>query len=246
MGCWDLPAPARAQKATHVMAVALPHGKAEPLLDAFDAEGLDVCGMDVRAPPSPARAARSPTARGSRRCSTWGGARPSCRCSTATRSSTAARSPSRAWAACATLVGRLRVEGEVVDYLLAEAGLKHGSRDKATDAAAAAAAAAAGPDEFPPEARSLLCGHVDAVAQDLQASFAYAVHQYPDAAVTRLLLVGGGAAVPGLAEYLAAAVRIDTRVASPALLAEVPTALAMTCASPALTAALGLAMYPRE
>ena len=44
---WDLPLPARAAKATHVLAAGCPIAQSEPLLAAFDAAGLSICAMDV-------------------------------------------------------------------------------------------------------------------------------------------------------------------------------------------------------
>ena len=39
---WDLPAPARAAKATHVMAVGCRHADCEPTIDAFESAGFDL------------------------------------------------------------------------------------------------------------------------------------------------------------------------------------------------------------
>ena len=48
MGCWELPVPARAGKAVHVMAVGYPHAEATALLDLLERAGFDVVAMDVR------------------------------------------------------------------------------------------------------------------------------------------------------------------------------------------------------
>jgi Tfp pilus assembly PilM family ATPase len=136
------------------------------------------------------------------------------------------------------IASRLKVDRDVAEYLLQNVGL-------ATDAAAAAADDDdGGLADLPADGRSLIAGHFDAISQELAASFSYAVHQYRDAAVSRLLVVGGGAGVPAVAKHLTNATGIEAAVASPATLAAFDPTLAETCASPTLTAALGLALYP--
>lgn len=241
MGCWDLPAPARAQKATHVMAVALPHAAADEVLNAFEAEGLNVCGLDVR----PCALARA--------CAPLTDAAP-----TAITAITAILDLGWGTAELALLyhgaviygrtladagLGRLlealcvrhRVEADVAGYLVAEVGLA--DKDKPS---------AAGDDdaEIATDARGVIAAHVDAIAQELQASFAYATHQYADATVKRLLLVGGGAGMPGLAAHLAPSLGIEVCPAPPAALVDCGPRPNTACASPSLTAALGLSMYP--
>lgn len=49
MACWDLPLPARAANRTCVMAVACRQDEADSLLDAVEAQGLNVQAMDVHA-----------------------------------------------------------------------------------------------------------------------------------------------------------------------------------------------------
>jgi Tfp pilus assembly PilM family ATPase len=137
-----------------------------------------------------------------------------------------------------TIAERLKVDRKVAEFLLTRVGVAR------SVAAATPADADTSEADVPPEARAILAGHFDGIAQELAASFAYAVHQYRDAAVSRLLMVGGGAAVPGAAEYLTRATSIAAAVAAPAALLAFDPALAELCASPALTAALGLALYP--
>ena len=98
------------------------------------------------------------------------------------------------------------------------------------------------PDEF----RGLLAAYADGVARELEISFSYAGHQYPDAAVSRLLVVGGGATIPGLAARLSAAVRTPASAVAPADLASSDGTLKGVCASPVLTCAMGLALFPES
>src|SRR5688572_2895186 len=48
MGFWELPSPARAGKATHVMAVGYPHPEATALLDLVEHAGFNVVAIDAR------------------------------------------------------------------------------------------------------------------------------------------------------------------------------------------------------
>jgi len=128
---------------------------------------------------------------------------------------------------------RLNLEPDVTDYLLNDIGLS---------------ADATGEDEvaLPAEAKKLLISHVDALVQELNVSFSYVAHEYPDVSLTRLLLTGPAATMPGLSEHLANVLGVEVPVASASQLAECPPALLSSCASPALVAALGLAQFREE
>lgn len=240
MGYWELPTLARAQKATTVMAVALPHAVCDPLLDRFDLERLNVCGVDVRSC-AVARACAGLAggegfnalvdlgARSAELVLLYKGA------VIYTRSlPDVGMDPLRD-----AIAARLKVERDVADFLLTRVGLAQAKTSNGDQAETESA-----DTDVPPEARAMMAGHFDGIAQELAASFSYAVHQYRDAAVSRLLMVGGGAGIPGAAAYLTQATGIEAFAASPAALCAFDPALAELCASPALTAALGLALYP--
>jgi type IV pilus assembly protein PilM len=238
MGYWDLPTVARAQKATTVMAVALPHAACDPVLDAFDLEGLNVCGVDVRSCALARACAGLTDTTGFNALVDLGAASAELillfRGAVIYTRSLPEAGIHRLRDAVAA---RLKVEREVAEYLLSHVGL-------AGDDAAGDGEQDVVPSDLPADGRSLIVGHFDAIAQELAASFSYAVHQYRDAAVSRLLVVGGGGGVPGVAQHLTAATGIEAAVASPATLAALNPTQAETCASPSMTAALGLALYP--
>ena len=240
MGCWDLPAAARATRATPVMAVACTHVDAAALLDPFEAEGLDACALDVR----PAALARA--------CAPLLG-----------DPGTLTAILDVGWTAAAlgvmhqgvvvyirtlgdggvnrlyqSLSTRLTLEEDVIDYLLGESGVG--------DAGPLGGPPGGSQDErrAPADASGLIAAHVEAAAQDLGVSFQYAQHQYHERTVSRLLLTGGGACIRGVAAHLSKALGVETRTAAPADLAAVAPGVAAVCASPALTLALGLAQYP--
>jgi Tfp pilus assembly PilM family ATPase len=236
MGCWDLPAAARATKATPVMAVACQHADATAILDPFESEGLNVCALDVR----PAALARACAAE-------LGDPR------------TLTAMLDVGWTAASlmlmhqgvviyartlteggihklyqTLAARLELEEEVIDYLLAESGLGD-----------------AGPEAGSPrrpavDAAGLIAAHFEAAVQELKASLTYAQHQYHETAVSRLLLVGGGANIRGVAAHLSKVLGIATRTVVPSDVAAAAPSVAGVCGSAGLTLALGLAQFPQE
>jgi Tfp pilus assembly PilM family ATPase len=61
--------------------------------------------------------------------------------------------------------------------------------------------------------------------------------------VKRLLLIGGGAGVPGLAPYFEARLGLEVKRAAPSDLMDTPPELAAKAANPALTGAVGLAQF---
>jgi type IV pilus assembly protein PilM len=235
MGCWELPAASRAGKSVNVMAVACRHDDATPLLDVFESNGLDVVALDVQ-PCALARAAElatsdSPAAGGSVTAVlnlSW---------NTAAlvllyQGTIAYERKVAEWGLQKLhqqFSERLNVEAEVVDYLLLELGLDP----------------AAGGDPMPADALALLTDHVETLAKELSASFAYAGHQYQDAPIGQLLLAGSGAAMPGLDKALGKQFTgITVRRIGPADV--LPCAVGHRAAfeSPALLTALGLAMFP--
>jgi Tfp pilus assembly PilM family ATPase len=80
--------------------------------------------------------------------------------------------------------------------------------------------------------------------QELKVSLTYAQHQYHETAVSRLLLVGGGACIPGVAAHLSKTLGVESRTAAPADTAVPAPAVAGVCTSPALMLAMGLAQHP--
>ncbi|MDB5305245.1 MAG: type pilus assembly protein PilM [Phycisphaerales bacterium] len=233
MGCWELPAAARAAKSAQVMAVACRHDDANAILDRFEDAGLDVVGLDVRA------------------CAL---ARVTAPLASADGGVTATLE--LGWTAAtlvllyrgnvvyerkvadagfdhlhAELCKKLHVETDVADYLLAEAGLG-GTPDD--------------PNAAPPDARALITAHLESLAADVSASLSYAAHQYDDAGIASLLLCGAGAAVPGVDRHLAGLLRIAARKVGPADIAPCPPGRSDACTSPASLVAMGLAMFEEQ
>jgi Tfp pilus assembly PilM family ATPase len=89
----------------------------------------------------------------------------------------------------------LHIEPAEADCLIQSVGMTgdDSDTDQAGDGRAQAVA---------PMLRPVFASYFKDMALDLEASFEYASHQYPDAEPHRLVLIGGGGAVPGLGEYL--------------------------------------------
>jgi len=92
--------------------------------------------------------------------------------------------------------------------------------------------------------RGAMVGHFDRMLDAIRAPLSYAMQQYPGTSVERLLLAGGGASIPGLAQRLASMLQLDTQVVRPGDLAECPNSLLDKCSTAGLTVAIGLAQFP--
>ncbi|MEZ6190766.1 MAG: pilus assembly protein PilM [Phycisphaerales bacterium] len=204
---WDIPKPARASTAK-VMAVGCAHADSNPILDVFASCGFDVVAMDL-------------------------GLAAAVRASRDVIGTTAGVSAvlDMGWSSARLAL----VHGGVVVFerQLTNSGLSvlhdRVSKSLGVDPTEAEALiqGVGMPEQVPahsaddarfqavtPLLRPILVAYLDDIVKDLVASFEYAAHQYPDAPAHRLILIGGGGCIPGVAGYL------DGKVA----VAVVPTA----------------------
>lgn len=232
---WEVPRPARASSAK-VMAVGCAHADSDPVLDVFTSCGFDVAAMDSGLCAA-ARACRDvigTTAGVSAVLDLgWSSARLAL-----VHGGVVVFDRLLIGSGMVALhdrVGKsLGVEPTEADALIQSVGLPGpDSADSCVDARVQAVS---------PRLRPILTSYLDDIAKELVASFEYAAHQYPSAEPHRLVLVGGGGCVPGVAEYL------DGRV-TPTVVSAVtpPTTTHQGPQPPAeaalLTSALGLAGY---
>lgn len=230
---WDLPRTARANEATHVMAAACSHASAGTILDAFEQEGLEVLALDIHAW-AVARACKPVL--GSESGITgvldigWGSAQL-----VLLRRDVViyerAIGDAGLQPLSAALGKRLELDSESLDLLLLEIGARSDSDGQSKEGQAF--------DDI----RSMISSHLDRIVEELQASFSYAVHRYPDAAVERVLLLGGGASIPGAAEHLASALSTEVRAVAPTDLVDCPGPLLEQYRDPTLTVSIGLAQF---
>jgi Tfp pilus assembly PilM family ATPase len=243
MACWDLPASARETKGTHLMAVGFPHAQANPMLDVFETAGMLVQTIDVGSCALARACAPLISENGMTAILDMGW---SAAVLTLIHRGAIVYGRSLADGGIgqlhATLTSKLKLEADIADYVINDVGV--GSAQAEGEAARPRLIEPPPDLDLPDDARALLMTHVESIGQELQASFSYAAQQYPDVAVSKLLLVGGGAAMPGLFEFLSGALRIETRTVCPADVASCREAIGESCRVPMLTQALGLALFP--
>lgn len=231
---WDLPAPARAAKATHVMAVGCRHADCDPVIDAFESAGFDLRAIEVEAcaltracfaisaPPNEITAITDIGWRAVRLFVVHQGV-------VSYQRSLAGFGMERLHAALADQFDVRGAGSEVIDEVLRRVTLGSVAGNRESDLAAAN-----------PEARRVLRSHFDSVAAEVITSLSYTSHQYPDAAVSRLVICGGGASLAGLPEYLSAQLKMNTISARAGDLLRVGDATIAN--DPTLTLAIGLAL----
>lgn len=195
VGWWEIPRPVRSP-ATKVMAVGCAHADSEPMINAFESAGLDVAALDS-------------------------GLCAAVRASLDQLDSYAGVSAllDIGWASARLA---LVYQGVVIiDRALAGSGLSKmnervclsmGMEPAEAEALLQAVGLHAGDhadaqaDErykaIAPQIKRALGSYLGDLASELDASFEYAGHQYPDVEPRSLVLAGGGGAIPGLAEQL--------------------------------------------
>jgi Tfp pilus assembly PilM family ATPase len=241
MACWDLPLPVRAANRTCVMAVACRTDAADAILAAVEANGLNVRAMDIHAL-AVGRACLPLLAEtgdaGAILDIGWASSRlvlvykntvvyernlPRCGVGALSK----------------FLAGQREVGAEAAEGLLTSEGIRAAGANGST--AGGTAVLAADP----------LTAQLESMAGEVRVPLSYLASQYSDAAVRQVLLVGGGAGIPGLAEHLASRLDLRVRRVEPSDLcgalvaAGASTAQAMPAAGfrASMIVAMGLAQY---
>jgi len=102
--------------------------------------------------------------------------------------------------------------------------------------------------------RKILMNHFDTVAEELKTPLAYASQQYPDKEIEQILLIGDGARILGISQYLADILGIEVSPAAPSELLDTRYSLLDSrresrienqsiAGNPDLTVAVGLAKF---
>jgi Tfp pilus assembly PilM family ATPase len=258
--CWDLPSPARAANRTYMMAVACAHGDANSLVDAFEAAGLNVQSVETHS----TAVARSCgwllddlSGTGAILDVGWASSqlmmmyqgivvyhRNLAKCGLESLSRTLAKQPQ----VPATVVEQWCGEGVLASPdQVARANASGNGEDadkmSATHAGETPVPRADGKAELHPAVAACL----ETVAAELRIPLSYLANQYPDAHVKRLLLIGGGARVAGLADFLNRSLNMDVRVVKASDLCQCDAqAECGGGGGPSLAVAIGLAQYTGE
>lgn len=240
MACWDLPSPARAGEATYVMAAACSHDDANALLDLFENEGLAVKGLEIHAS-AVARACRPVLDDVSGIVAIldigWDRANLALLYQDAVvyerKLGKVGIGP-----LVSAIAERCELDAAIAERFLIENGLDAGGADRPSSAVTNRNVT----PEAARVARDAASDHFNGMIDEMRIPLSYLANQYPDAPMERLIMVGGGARIPGLSDRLAAELDVRVRVAGPADLAECTDDLDKEY-GPALAVAIGLATF---
>ncbi len=231
---WDLPEPARSTRGTCVMAVGCPEEDATALLDAVESVGLTVCALDVRSL-AQARACtpllRDMTGLAAILNLGWLSADLIVQTSgVVVYERTLLEAGLNG--VLDDLVADLDLDVDVADYVLREIGLDCDTTKNEAQREIVAAV------------RDRTIGYLNGIIPEIRLSLGYAAQEYGRTGIDRLLLVGEAAGIPGLAKHVSREFGLEATVVAPADLLIADKAPTDLTASPALTAAFGLAQYP--
>lgn len=235
-GLWPVPVPVRGGDGAHVMTSAYRHEDANALLDAVEAHGFEPVALET--PACAVARGCAATIAGSNGIVALIDFGHSAARLTLMLGGVIIFERSNADAGLAnlhaSLCDTLQVDGGLARHLLATYGLTPRAAKAGEDPAWRSVLA---------EAYSLTMAHFDHASRELVMSFAYAGHRYPDAAVSRAVLLGGGAAIAGLGEYLASTLGVPAEPITPRDLALLDDAV---CEPASVAQAVGLAQYGRS
>ena len=233
MICWEPTGTGQSQSTMQAIAVGCPHETANALLDQFDGNGFNVCALDVRS----AAAARAcaplilvPPAVTAILDLGWSATKLLIVCG-----GTVVYERLLANSSLCVLAARLSKKFNIpvssACQIVSTMGLSPGADGGGLDEQSLAII------------RRLSRSHFDAVLEGLQAPFAYVGRQYPGEGIRRMALIGGGASVAGVSEYLQERLGVEVVTAAPSDILESAAHLLSKADNPAVTVALGLAKF---
>ena len=236
MSYWDLPASSSSRDSGQVMAVGCAHAEANALLDIFESEGLNVIALDASTCAA-VRALRPMFAAA-------GGITAVLDLGWSSISLSILHRGIVTYERVTDEVGlrfllddickQLQVEQETAEYLLSGIGFNQDGDAEELDRTSL--------EQFV----KLVSRYFDVIIEDLQAPLSYVPRQYSDAGLARVLLIGGGAGAPGVTEYLSSALQAEVLAVTPGDLGQCSQGVLGRSTDPALTLAMGLAMFTEE
>ncbi|OHB77359.1 MAG: hypothetical protein A2Z25_12855 [Planctomycetes bacterium RBG_16_55_9] len=233
---WDPPDAGKSKSATQTIAIGCPHEAADAFIDLFEGAGFHVRALDIRI----AAAARaclgltvSPPALTSILDIGWDSTKLLLVCGR-------------------TVIYERPFRNKCLAKLRSKLGETFGITEEAADQVISAIGFTADGDvgeldqEFVDVIRRMLRKHFDMMLEELEASFDYANYQYPGEGAKRLLLIGGGAKISGLSQYFHNMLGVEARSVAPGDVVECPSKIFTNVDHPAMTVAVGLAMFTGE
>ena len=230
MAIWTLPAPARAGTMTHAMGAACDHESSTTLIDTLLEAGFEVDGIDVPA---------------------WAVARA---CRPRLQAEQVTLVVDVGWTSTELTVmhgnivifERSRAESglcRLADHLEHSLGLSSESAAYVLEEIGVSGTITGVEGPIADETRQIAHDFADRLADEIRAASAYASHRYPETPAARVLLVGGGAGMPGLCEHLASVCSLETESLSPHLLAECDDTPVERWCDSGLMSAYGMALW---
>ena len=236
MVCWDPPDPGKSKSTTQTIAIGCPHEAANAFIDLFEDSGFCVSALDMRI----AAAARA--------------------CTTLTVPPPALTSildigweSTRLLLVCgSTVVYERPFRNKCLTKLRAKLSETFGITEEAADQIISTIGFASDSEagELDQESveviRRMLRKHFDVMLEELEGSFDYANYQHPREGMKRLLLIGGGAGIPGLSQYFHSTLGVEVRSVAPSDVVENSPPIFTKVGHTAMTVAVGLAMFTGE
>lgn len=230
MALWMLPPPARAESMTHAMGAVCDHDASTRLINTLVDAGLDVDAIDV-----PAWAIGSA-------------------CRSRLANDTISLIVDIGWTSTELTVmhgdvvifERSRAESglcRLADQLEQSLGL---SSESATFVVEEIGVSGAVDGSVADETRRIVHDFADRLADEIRAASAYATHRYPEAPAPCVLLVGGGAAMPGLRDHLATVGSLEIESLSPHQLTACEDGRTERWCDTGLMSAYGMALWSED
>ncbi len=229
---WSLPPSPRAKDVTQMMGLALPHDRAERLLEAFEATRLTVVALDTTMAALGRLVRNRAPGEGFTALLHLGYDAALLVLLYQETAIYRRLMPENGMHRLAQAIERrLDVSPEAVDCLLAETCLAPGAQEPSAET-------------VPTETlRTLIRKPLDASAEALKAAFTYARQMYPDGAPAAVLLTGPLAAVAGAEAYLAHRLGLPVHTVTPADVTDPQPETLEAARDPGLTVAVGLAFF---
>ncbi len=207
MGFWSIPEPARGGAGSFVMATAALHADAEALYETFTQVGLDLLAIDT---PAVAHArGLAPLFADSQGLTLlvdlgW----TQMRVTALLGGVIVFERGNDEGGTChlhEQLSASLSITPEAADVLICRTGLEPATLRDEDEAPAWRAAVG--------EVHTGIASHFEDIARDLGMAINYVGHRYPDTSVDQVILIGGGAALPGVADYIGSSLGAPARAA---------------------------------